>query len=165
MMAFSLDILVRALHLLATITWVGGLIYTNFVLSPPVTGRGVPPSFIRLMCMQRFKWFAAGSLAVLLATGAYNALRGLNSTQDLVNTPWGTVLLIKLIFVGIAIIITAFTGFVLGPMIVAKAPKPGPGQQGPTSALVRLEKHLVLISQINLACALVIIYLAIVLRQ
>ena len=32
------------LHLLAAVTWAGGLIYTHFVLTPPATGRGIPPA-------------------------------------------------------------------------------------------------------------------------
>ncbi len=161
---FSYSLVVRLLHLLASVTWIGGLIYTNFVLTPPATGRGIPPSFIRLMCMQRFKWFASGSLALLVVTGISNTLQNVTSLEDLFVTPWGTVLLIKLLFVAAVIIITGFTGFVLGPTIVANAPKPGPGCPGPTPVLVKFEKYLVLLSQVNLAFAVVILYLAVVLR-
>ncbi len=161
---FSLDLVVRWIHLVASVTWVGGLIYTNFVLTPPATGRGIPPTFIRLMCMQRFRGFALGSLAVLVITGIYNTSRYLSSVGDLLTTVWGNVLLAKVLLVVAVIVITAFTSLVLGPAVVANAPKPGPNQPGPSPTLVKAEKYLVLISQVNLAIALAILYLALVLK-
>ena len=158
------DLVVRWLHLLAAVTWVGGLIYTNFVMTPPVTGKGIPPAFIRLMCMQRFKWFALSSLALLVVTGIFNVLQRVPSLGDIFVTPWGTVLLVKVLFVVAVIIITTFTSLVLGPSVVANAPKPGPKQPGPTPALMKFEKYLVLLSQVNLALAALILYLAIVLK-
>lgn len=160
----SLDLVVRWLHVLASVTWVGGLIYTNFVLSPPATGRGIPPAFIRLMCMQRFKWFALGSLALLVVTGAYNTLRSVSSLDDLFTTQWASVLLVKLLLVAAVIVITSFTSLVLGPRVVANAPKPGLGQAGPSPALVKFESSLVRLSQVNLALAVLILYIGLVLR-
>ncbi|MBM3465658.1 MAG: hypothetical protein FJX76_26505 [Armatimonadetes bacterium] len=51
---------------LGLIAWLGGLIYVSFVL--PREGGALPPVFVRMLGLARFKVFGMASLGVLLLT-------------------------------------------------------------------------------------------------
>ena len=69
----------RLFQELALVTWLGGLVYVCFVL-PPLPDQGaLPPVYVRMMGLVRFRVFNAACLAVLTLAGVVDlafALKG-----------------------------------------------------------------------------------------
>lgn len=148
-------------HLLAAVTWLGGLIFMNIVLSPAVGGKGVPPQFVRLMGMQRFKGFAWASIGVVVVTGIMNTLANITSIDAFYTTPYGVTLALKIGAVLLMIGITAWNSLRLGPKLAQGAPAPG---AQPETDVVALQKRLVLLSYVNVTLGVVVLLLAAILR-
>lgn len=156
----ALDVAARWLHLVGAVTWVGGLIFMNIVLSPAVGGKGVPPQFVRMMGMQRFRYFAWGSIAALLVTGVYNTFRAGGAGEGFWATTFGLVLALKIAVVLLMIVITAQNSLVWFRKLTAEAPAPG---QPPSLELMRIQRRLVLFSHINVALGIIVLLLVAVL--
>lgn len=119
----SLHFLNLALHVLAAITWLGGMFFFALVGAPVL--RTVEPASLRSALFQalgrRFRWIGWALVAILLATGTVNlSFRGLLSAEVLGSpefwgTPVGTVLGWKLIGVGAMIVLGALHDFAWGP--------------------------------------------------
>ncbi|MFE7960291.1 copper resistance CopC/CopD family protein [Streptomyces sp. NPDC057413] len=77
------------LHLLATGVWLGGLVALLCTREVPVA------------VLHRFSRIALGCVAVLVATGVYQAWRGLGSLDALIGTAYGRLLLVKLTVVAL----------------------------------------------------------------
>ena len=63
-MMAALDVIVNWAHMAAGFTWVGGIIFVNIVLTPAVQPKGLPPEFVRIMGMERFRYVAWASIGV-----------------------------------------------------------------------------------------------------
>jgi copper transport protein len=95
------------LHLLGGSAWVGGLLQFAFLLRGPELGAQV----------KRFSYLAAGSVAVLTATGLYPALLHVPSGEALQQTVYGTALLTKLVVVLALLALGAANLVVVGPAL------------------------------------------------
>lgn len=155
-----LDIFVLWLHIVAAVTWVGALIFMNVVLSPAVAPKGVPPQFVRLMGISRFRPFAWGSIAVLLVTGVYNFWQRSAGSLAVLVTPYGWVLITKLLLYAVMVIITALNSLII-PNLMKQAV---PGSMKPDEKVLRLGGRLVILSRVNLALGLLVLLLASSLR-
>jgi putative copper export protein len=140
-------LLVRWVHVLAAITWVGGMLFIALVLVPTV--RAVGDAALRARVVResgrRFRTIAWAALAVLILTGLLN----LWLQPGLLRAPrlhW------KLGLVGLALILGAFHDFVLGP----RAGLPG----ADPSARVRASW----IARMNVLVALAVVLLGLSLR-
>jgi copper transport protein len=96
------------IHLLAVGTWVGGLGALLLLITPgwrrlPANIRG---SFAGEV-VRRFSRLAIGAVVAVIATGLIAALIDLNSPSDLVNLPYGRMLLIKLVLLQLALVFGA----------------------------------------------------------
>ena len=130
----SVQLAVRFLHVLAAITWIGGMLFIALVVVP-VT-RGLDDAALRRRLVQatgrRFRTVAWIALAVLVATGLVNlALR-----PELLGLPrfWVKAVL--------ALLLSAVHDFVLGPR--AGRPDLYPGARVQASWLARAEIAVVL---------------------
>ena len=157
----AVDVIVQWLHLVAGFTWVGGLIFVNLVLTPAVQPKGIPPQFVRLMGMERFRWFAWGSIIVLVITGVYNTFQTVATPAALTATPYGLTLLAKIAAVALMAAITFFNSVHLRRRIT-EAPA-GPGGTPPPE-LQKLGPRLVVLSRVNLGLGLLVLLLAAMLR-
>jgi uncharacterized membrane protein len=133
----SLQLAVRFLHVLAAITWIGGMLFIALVLVP-VT-RGLEDAALRRRLVQaagrRFRVVGWVALAVLVATGLVNlALR-----PELLGVPrfW-----VKAALVAAALVLSAVHDFVLGPR--AGRPDLHPSARAQASWLARAEILVVL---------------------
>jgi copper resistance protein D len=129
---------VRFLHVLAAITWIGGMLFIALVLVP-VT-RGIEDVGLRRRLVQatgrRFRTVGWIALAVLVATGIANlALR-----PELLFTPR---FVVKAALVAVALVLSAVHDFVLGPR--AGRPDLYPAARPQASWLARAEVLLVLV--------------------
>ena len=140
--------LIMWIHLLAATGWIGGLIGLQWVLRPLERAfpqiQGAPLGAIE----SRFRTIRWASLLTLLGTGVFNLIHEGDSAR--LESEWGVILVIKLLFVAVAVGLTAVQDFLLSP-----APDRGGWGQRSREWL----------SNAILMTALLILWLAVYLRQ
>ncbi len=141
------------LHLLATATWIGGMIYINLVLMPsmPVLP---PPERGKLMAVasKRFAFFAWGSVVILLLTGFYKTPEGMLFD---VSADYSLTLTVKHLVVLTMIVIGLVIALVIVPKLGALAPKP---QEAPSPAFISLQNRLKVLATINMILGFVVLF-------
>jgi uncharacterized membrane protein len=149
------------IHLVASITWIGGLLFHRMVLRPAI-GRVTLPgkgqeifSGILTRIESRFKTLRWLSLATLMVTGIVNLLNEGGSAR--MESAWGAWLMLKLLFVLIVIGLTAIHD-------IGMAPAPA-GQAAPATASEPSSRAAGMISDTILALGLVIVFIAAYLVQ
>jgi uncharacterized membrane protein len=115
----SLSLIARWLHVLAAVTWIGGMLFIALVLVPVTRRLDDPAIRTRLVHQVGLRFRAVGWIAIslLVATG----LVSLWIFPFLLGSPrlhW------KLGLVGLALILSAFHDFVLGPRAGAAGADP-----------------------------------------
>lgn len=112
-----LDTIVLWIHILAAISWVGGMVFVAFILSPYV--RRAVPAEERTALMaavgKRFSVLGWSAIFTLICTGIYNAVRFLGSWDALLSTTFGHLLLVKTALVAVMIGLSIAHDFFLGP--------------------------------------------------
>jgi uncharacterized membrane protein len=106
-----------ALHLLAAVTWIGGMMFLSIVLAPLVRGRKAAPEFMALFrsAALRFRPIVWGAIAVLLATGPMLlSLRGIHVTSP---ASWPGIVTVKLMLVALLLFLTLLHDLVFGPQV------------------------------------------------
>lgn len=138
---FSIAVWVEWLHLLLMALWAGIVFVAGWVVLPHVLASEATASRERAGYLASMSNWAGAALAGILATGAYNAWRVLDSPRDLVALDYGQVLVFKVCLVLIAIALGGFNKFVGLPASLA-APSPSLNVQGGLRrviAVLRLE--------------------------
>ena len=105
------------LHILAAVTWIGGMIFLSLVLAPLVRGRKAAPEFMALFrsAALRFRPIVWAAIAVLLATGPILlSLRGIQVTSP---TSWTGIVTVKLMLVALLLLLTLLHDLVFGPQV------------------------------------------------
>lgn len=105
------------LHVLAAVTWIGGMIFLSLVLAPLVRGRKAAPEFMALFrsAALRFRPIVWAAIAVLLATGPILlSLRGIQVTSP---TSWTGIVTVKLMLVALLLLLTLLHDLVFGPQV------------------------------------------------
>jgi copper transport protein len=110
----ALVVAVDVLHLAAGAVWLGGLLAIGLVLGD-LAARGDSGALV----VSRFSTWAAGILAVLVVTGSIQAWRITGSWGALVDTGYGSLLLVKVLIILVAIAIAAWNRFSLLPRLRA----------------------------------------------
>jgi copper resistance protein D len=163
-----LDTIVLWIHILAAVSWVGGMIFVAAILGPYVR-RSVPPlerAQIMAAVGKRFSVLGWSAIFTLVCTGIYNAVRFVGSWTALFGTTFGHILLVKIVLVAIMIGLSLAHDFVLGPRSRDVAQKlhttqfPAQEIEGRTKALRQLRRWTVRIAQLNLVLGIVVILLA-----
>ncbi|MCA1957653.1 MAG: hypothetical protein LDL14_03875 [Nitrospira sp.] len=106
-----------ALHLLAAVAWIGGMIFLSLVLAPLVKSRKAAPEFMALFrsAALRFRAVVWTAIALLLTTGpVLLARRGMMLTSP---ASWSTVATIKIGLVLLLLVVTMLHDMVLGPQV------------------------------------------------
>ncbi|HEY7347899.1 MAG TPA: DUF4149 domain-containing protein [Ktedonobacterales bacterium] len=112
-----LDTLVLWIHILAAISWVGGMIFVAFILGP-YARRAFPPeerTSLIASVGKRFSYLGWSAIFTLVCTGIYNATRFLGSWDALFSTTFGHLLLVKIALVAVMIGLSIVHDFLLGP--------------------------------------------------
>jgi uncharacterized membrane protein len=137
----------RSLHVLAAVTWIGGMLFIAFVLVPVVGRLGDPALRARLVHESGVRFRTVGwlALALLLVSGLGN----LWLRPYLLALPRFH---IKLGLVVVALVLAAIHDFVLGP----RAGRPG--------ADPRLRVRASWVARVNLLIVLAIVVLGLALR-
>ena len=105
------------LHILAAVTWIGGMIFLSLVLAPLVRSRKAAPEFMALFrsAALRFRPIVWVAIAILLATGPMLlSLRGIHVTSP---AAWPVIVTVKLTLVFLLLCVTFLHDLVLGPRV------------------------------------------------
>lgn len=105
------------IHLLAAISWIGGMVFLSLVLAPLVRSRRAAPEFMALfrLAARRFRFIVWGAIAVLLSTGPLLVLQRGWSLFD--PGEWPLALGIKISLVVILLVLTFSHDLLFGPQI------------------------------------------------
>jgi uncharacterized membrane protein len=155
--------IMNLLHYIGITTWIGGMIFMMLVLTPAVGGKGVPPQFLRLMGIDRFRNFAWGSIVLLLVSGLYRLVPRLQyqGWELFTMSRYGQLMTIKLIIVAIMVILTAIVSLYMAKKIPAMAPAPG---EQPSAELMSMQKQFIILSNANLVLGFVILFIMSIIR-
>jgi copper resistance protein D len=102
------------IHLIAAISWIGGMLFLSLVLAPLVRPRNTPPEFMALFrtAARRFRLVVWSAIALLLGTGPILLhQRGLSFAHP---GQWPDVLRIKIGLVAIFILLTVAHDLLIG---------------------------------------------------
>ena len=127
---FGLDVWVEWLHLLLVSLWVGAVMVSGWMVLPraavlPKTEWRATAVFLVSLSLS-----ATIALTGIVATGAYNAYRGLGTFDNLFGSVYGYVLTAKLGLVAVAVSLAGFNRFVGFPAVVVPDPQQMPLQAG-----------------------------------
>ncbi len=100
-------------HILAAGLWIGSMVCSRLILTPLLRGRRTVDAAVIAQLDQRFKTLRWVSLVTLVVTGLYNLLQEGGSGR--LAASWGGIILIKILFVFIAMILTGVNDYVLVP--------------------------------------------------
>lgn len=152
------------LHILAVLTWLGGMIFVSLVAVPALRAMRDPPLQARVLTGlgRRFRnlgWIAIGLLVV---TGTLNAVgrwgwQALTS-PEFWGAPAGQTLGWKLALVGLMMALSALHDFRLGPRLTA-ARRSG----APSETIERQRRRASWLARVNLLLGLVVVALAVIL--
>jgi putative copper resistance protein D len=159
----SVWVLARWLHIMAAITWIGGMLFILMILLPVV--RPVLAADDRALLVgkigTRYGVVSFIALIILLITGYFNGERRNVVWSDLTATNYGSRLLIKLVLVVVITAITLIHAW-YGRRIVAMAELPDTEKVLPENVSRRRQLHVVSgsLSAINLALNLAVVWIA-----
>jgi copper resistance protein D len=115
-------VVVELLHLLFMALWVGAVFVSAWVVLPGATDDTSSPDTLAAGYLKSLSNWATAALAVILATGVYNACRVLGSARDLVETGYGYELVFKLCLVLLAVGLGAVNRFHGLPAVLSSKP-------------------------------------------
>ena len=155
------------LHIVATVTWIGGLM-AMAVLVIPAARRTLQPGDYAVLLgrlqegLQRIGWL---SLAVLVATGmfqmsAHPAYGGFLA----VSNPWAVAILIKHIVIGVMVLAGAYSTWGIMPALRRIALQRAVGQNLDAAKDLALRKRESLVLTINLVLSIVVLLLTAIAR-
>jgi uncharacterized membrane protein len=105
------------LHILAAVSWVGGMIFLSLVLAPLVRSRKAAPEFMALFrsAALRFRPVVWLAMAVLVMTGPMLlSHRGLSVMAPV---SWPGIVTVKLTLVALLLFLTLLHDLVFGPQV------------------------------------------------
>ncbi len=154
---FTLTELNDWLHLLSASVWGGGILASALFIFPALKKRPEQRHAWIAEMVGRLSSLSALALALVLATGTYNAVARLGSVGELTSTAYGRVLAIKLALVAIMAIIGAANRFILVPRLRRGTGKTTAPNDQPMQALIAtMRADVVLVLLILYAAAVLI---------
>lgn len=116
---FGVPTIADWLHLMLVCTWVGEVFVSGFLMlaSPPGERSDDRDDCVRYIGLLSAS--ATLALAGILVTGLYSAWRNVGSPAALIDSDYGTALLVKLALVALAVILGGMNRFVVMPSLIA----------------------------------------------
>ncbi len=147
------------IHLTSAAIWVGGGLFLGVVLAPILKRTSMSlEERIALMILvgRRFNRIALPSLIILIATGIYSSQSLLSNPNLLLETSYGTYLIIKIILV-IAVIIT----FVVHIRIIRKDVEDQiMSHEMPEKQIQKLRKKIIILGEVMSVISVAILFFA-----
>ena len=152
----TLSTIINFLHLFATVTWIGGMIYFNLILMPSLTAID-PPQRGRLLgaVAKRFTFLSWGSIIILVITGLLITPSYMLLTFSGV---YGISLTLKHLVILLMIIIGLVITFSLGPKMHSLSPSPG---EPPSSGFLKVQNQLSVLVRINTILGVLVLLLSV----
>jgi putative copper resistance protein D len=107
----------QMVHLIAAGLWLGGLVPLAWLLRQARSASGAAWISVAREAVPRFSQMGYAAVALLAATGAFNALLLVGSTQALVGTPYGRLLGLKILMFLAMVGVALFNRFRLLPRL------------------------------------------------
>ncbi len=150
------DYLITWIHLIAAVALMGGLIFSQFVLTPVARNTPTDPKSQEVVRLagRRFRTIAWVCLITLILTGSYQMLNEGGSAR--IETTWGVVLMLKIFLFVIAFGLILIHDFIIDPYAPSLKKTPNPSSPAPSSRADNLQKAIILMT---LAVLLVASYL------
>jgi uncharacterized membrane protein len=153
--------LIDWLHIMATITWIGGMFINMVVLRPVMMTTLSPTEAGKFMgaLMKRFRAVVYVSIVILGVTGI--PLKIINENYiSIINfeNDWEIISFVKHILYGLLVILAVYNFELLTPRMSKL------GAQGPSPALTALQKQQMLVGSLAFLTALVILVLSSLMR-
>lgn len=105
---FSVWVIIRWIHLMSAIAWIGGMLFMGLVLIPVM--RNALPSIERTLLFDkvghRYGVVSSVALLLLLVTGYFNGVHRHVDWAHLTSTSYGQILALKLVLVALVIGVT-----------------------------------------------------------
>ena len=114
------------IHLVAGGIWVGGLVQLAVVVVAVVPKLEERPAFFGGL-IRRFSLVAVISVCVIVATGVFQSIERLGGIDELVDTTYGSTLLVKVLLLTPLLGIAAFNLILVGPRFVSLGRRRGGG--------------------------------------
>lgn len=151
-----------SLHLIAAVTWIGGMLFLSLVLAPLLRQAG-DQSGVRVLfttAARRFRLVVRPAIVMLLVTGPLLLdARGLSVTEP---SSWPAVLWVKLTFVGLLLLFTLLHDLLLGPRVLRMGSQPDAARTAQDLFLLTASR---LVPRLALLTALVVLVAAAVLAR
>lgn len=112
----SIAVVVEAIHLALTSLWIGAVLAASLLFAARSIDSAARPD--AAAWVQRLSTTATVALAGIVATGLFNAYRGLDSPSEIVSTPWGRLLALKLVLVAGAVALGGWNRMVVMPVLL-----------------------------------------------
>lgn len=155
-----------SLHILAVVTWIGSMIYSQFAVAPALKHLGTPrSSAINMIATGRFSPWTWASLIVLIVTGTYAAFNNEDKLTPFFEEPAGIVLFIKLLLVAALIVILFLQIYTYGPKMKKLINPATPKNQENDLAMARTSNKAQSLSSAHLIIGIVVIILAVILSE
>lgn len=155
-----------SLHILAAVTWIGSMIYSQFAVTPALKHLGVPrASSINMIATRRFFWLTWTSLIVLIVTGIFAVSDNMGKLTPVFEKPAGIVLFIKLLLVAAMIVILFLQIFNYLPKMKKLINPATPKNQDNALVMARTSNTAKGLSTAHLIIGVTVIILAVILSQ
>ena len=148
------------LHVLAAVSWIGGMIFLSLVLAPLVRSRKAAPEFMALFrsAARRFRFVVWGAIAILLVTGL--PLLHQRGIPIMDPSGWPLILAVKLGLVAVLLFFTLTHDLILGPRVGRIVQLPSERRSGLDHVLVACSPW---IARCSLLLTLAVLFAAVVL--
>jgi uncharacterized membrane protein len=133
-----LSVLIKWIHLLATVAWIGGMVTNFFIFRPILSKQLDQPALGKVMgsVMQRTRIVVYFAISIFILTGVWMvSMYGQTSGRMYVGDSWFIFFLAKMFLFLILVLLAVYTFEVLTPR-VAKLTK-----EGPSPKLKRAQKN------------------------
>ena len=137
---FTFGLAVEWAHLLLIGLWLGGVAVAGWLVLPR-TYAAAHDSAVINRYLTLLSHAATIALIGIFATGAYNAFQRVGTVQNVMGNPYGTALLVKLAFIGLAVALGGYNKLVGFPSLT-KSSRASPR----VIAILRVESALLLIA-------------------
>jgi predicted heme/steroid binding protein/uncharacterized membrane protein len=117
----SIRLIIGTIHIISAFIWFGTILYVHILLKPAYASRGLPRGEVLLGLF---------SMAMVGVTGGLLTISRIKSLNVLFKSPWGNLLLVKIILYLIMVLSAVFVVFFIGPklkrsMKVSRIPEDG----------------------------------------
>ena len=153
----ALQMILDFLHLLATITWIGGMFFNVLILMPTVAKTLDPPTAGKFMSalFKRIRIMVYVSLAILFITGIPMKIASEYYVAIIsFDTAWETVSFIKHVLVALLAIFAIINFEILNPSAAKMA------ANGPSPELMALKKKQMKLAGISFLFGIIVVFLS-----